>query len=232
LQRVASASRAEPSVVPMAVTALKPGTMGLSLMFPTFLGVAHYPDFNVERERLIRRIRQISEDDAEGMQISRQRYPNGYTSYYTRNMLHGDPAFGPLASFIQHMATKYSAQQYWDVERYELFLSSLWCNINGQYSFHSEHLHPFSHISGVFYISCPSDSGSILFKDPRPGRAMVPPPLAQFRPENSTLVNIPPEDGKLLMFPSFLEHSVEQNLTTTERIGMSFNFEIRKRTIR
>jgi uncharacterized protein (TIGR02466 family) len=214
----------------MAVSALQSGTMGLSLMFPTFLGVAHYPDFDAERERLINRIRQISAEDAEGIRISRQRYPNGYTSYYTHNTLHSDPAFARLVAFIQHMATQYAAQQYWDIERYEPVMSSLWCNINGQYSFHSEHLHPFSHISGVFYISSPSDSGSILFKDPRPGRAMVPPPVTQFRPENSTLVNIPPEDGKLLMFPSFLEHSVEQNLTTAERIGISFNFEIRPRT--
>lgn len=215
----------------MAVSAPQSGTMGLSLMFPTFLGVSHYPNFDAERQRLVSLIRKVSTEDVEGMKISRQRYPNGYTSYYTRNMLHSDPAFAPLASFIQNMATQYAAQQYWDIERYEPVMSSLWCNINGQYSFHSEHLHPLSHISGVFYISCPSDSGAIVFKDPRPGRTMVPPPMAQYTTENSLQVSVPPEDGKLLMFPSFLEHSVEQNLTTAERIGMSFNFDLRPRTV-
>ncbi len=203
--------------------------MRLSLMFPTFLGVAHYPNFAIERASLIDRIHQISVDDEDGMRISRQRYPNGYTSYYTRNALYADPAFARLVAFIQQMATQYAAQQHWDIERCTPVMSSLWCNINGQYSYHAEHLHPFSHISGVFYLSCPADSGAILFKDPRPGRAMVPTPVAQFRPENSMLVNIPPEDGKLLMFPSFLEHSVEQNLTTAERISMSFNFEVHSR---
>jgi uncharacterized protein (TIGR02466 family) len=215
----------------MSISLSQSDTMGLSLMFPTFLGVSHYPDFAAERERLISRIRQISEEDAQGRQISRQHYPNGYTSYYTKNMLQGDSAFSPLVFFIRQMATQYAAQQYWDTERYEPVMSSLWCNINGQYSSHSEHLHPLSHISGVFYIDCPPNSGSIIFKDPRPGRTMVPPPTAEFRTENSMQVSVPPEDGKLLMFPSFLEHRVEQNLTTTERIGMSFNFDLRQRTV-
>jgi hypothetical protein len=37
------------------------------------------------------------------------------------------------------------------------------------------------------------------------------------------LVNIPPEDGKLLMFPSFLEHSVEQNPLCVNLIPYSYH---------
>jgi hypothetical protein len=58
---------------------------------------------------------------------------------------------------------------------------------------------------------------------------MVPPPVSQSVPENSMVVKIIPEDGKLLMFPSFLEHSVGQNPVDTERVSVSFNFEMRQR---
>jgi ectoine hydroxylase-related dioxygenase (phytanoyl-CoA dioxygenase family) len=37
-----------------------------------------------------------------------------------------------------------------------------------------------------------------------------------------------PEEGDLLIFPSYLHHSVEENLSEDERIVISFNIEILK----
>jgi uncharacterized protein (TIGR02466 family) len=201
----------------------------LSMMFPTFLGEARFPDFADEKRSLLASIDRVRREDTEGAVISKQYYAHGYTSFFTRNTLYNDPGFERLAAFICEQATYYSAKQFWDLQRFEPLMTSMWCNVNGKHSYHAEHLHPFSHISGVFYINCSRESGDIAFKDPRPGRMMVPPPAAQSVPENSMVVKIIPEDGKLLMFPSFLEHSVAQNPTDTERVSISFNFEMRQR---
>jgi uncharacterized protein (TIGR02466 family) len=206
-----------------------PDLTTLSAMFPTFLGEARYPDFANEKSSLLAIIDRLRREDTEGVATSNQYYAHGYTSFFTRNTLFSEPGFERLAAFICQQATHYAAKQFWDLQRFQPQMTYMWCNVNGKHSYHAEHLHPFSHISGVFYVSCARDSGDIAFKDPRPGRMMVPPPVAQSAPENSMVVKINPEDGKLLMFPSFLEHSVSQNPLDIERTSISFNFEMRQR---
>ena len=61
-------------------------------------------------------------------------------------------------------------------------------------------------------------------------RWMMPPAADGNRAENTFHAKVAPEAGKLLMFPSWLEHGVAQNQTETERISMSFNFEMRPKS--
>ena len=58
---------------------------------------------------------------------------------------------------------------------------------------------------------------------------MMPPTADGARPENTFNAAVAPESGKLLMFPSWLEHGVGQNMDDMERISMSFNFEMRQK---
>lgn len=202
---------------------------GMRAMFPTFVNEAWYPNFNKERDTLIERILQIKEEDTQGQQACEEKYQHGYTSFFSRDRLFDDPVFQKLIQFIYAVAHDYGSKQYWDLKNYEPVMTMLWCNINSQYSFHREHVHPYSQISGVFYLKCDESSPAINFKDPRVARWMVPPPVVGDRPENALHMKLPPEEGKTFMFPAWLEHGVEQNQTAVERISMSYNFEMRKR---
>lgn len=204
----------------------EPRGLMLKLMFPTFLGELLYPDYASVKDQLVQRIRTIAAEDTAGQQASERFYPNGYTSFYTRNALHQDPAFEPLIRFLHEQAHHYGAKQSWEMTRCKPVMSSMWCSINRRNSSHGQHVHPYSHISGVFYVSCRPDSGNIYFKDPRTARWMVPPPVSKNVPENTMNVRVEPIEGTLLLFPSFLEHGVEVNNTDTDRITMSFNFEL------
>ena len=42
---------------------------------------------------------------------------------------------------------------------------------------------------------------------------------------NAELINIKPKEGLLVLFPSYLYHSVEENLSNDERIVISFNLD-------
>ena len=108
-------------------------------------------------------------------------------------------------------------------------MNALFANINPKHSFHPEHLHPYSHISGVFYVKSDANSPAIGFKDPRIARWMMPPAADGKRPENSFHAKLAPEPGKLFLFPSWLEHGVAQNQSDRERISMSFNFEMKQK---
>jgi len=200
---------------------------GMHVLFPTLIYQAWYPTFSAEQEKLAGFVRHLSEEDNEGKQMSAKEYKNGFTSYYSRNNLFTEQQLAGLVSFLQSSAAEFARLHNWDTENYQPVMNTLWANINSKFSFHAEHLHPYSHISGVFYVVCDAASPVISFKDPRPARWMMPPAADGSRAENTFHARVAPEAGKLLMFPSWLEHGVDQNQDGAERISMSFNFEMR-----
>ena len=94
-----------------------------------------------------------------------------------------------------------------------------WVNLNDKGGYNKVHHHGMFSLSGVMYLKCPKDSGRLLLKDPRPAVYF----------NNSLIKNageeivIEPEEGLIVFFPGFLEHSVEQNNSNQTRISISFN---------
>ena len=203
---------------------------GLRVLFPTLIYEAWYPAFEAEKEKLTAFNQDLRAGDKEGQAYSAEHYPNGFTSYFSRNDLYKLEELAALVTFLYRCAHSYASQHHWNLDDYEPVINSLWGNINPRNSFHAEHLHPYCHISGVFYVKFDPGSPAISFKDPRMGRWMMPPAADGNRPENTFQANVTPEAGKLLMFPSWLEHGVPQNQTDTDRISMPFNFEMRAKS--
>ncbi len=204
-------------------------------LFPTFLGVSTYPDQEKRKAELVDAVYALRERDAEGRQRSKSSSSIGYTSYYTQGIsvrLMEQPPFDELAKFISARAFSYANFQHFDVGNYELVMSTFWVNVQPRNGYHAEHVHPYSHISGVFYLSTAPDAGDILLRDPRAGRVMSMPPIAQLGPQNSDVVTIAPSEGQLLLVPSWLVHGVQQNHTDHDRISLSFNFELQPRGAR
>lgn len=202
----------------------------MRILFPTLIYEAWYPEYETEKEKLISFVQNLRSNDAEGQRISAQEYPSGYTSYFTRNHLYKDPSISGLVDFIHRCSGNFAQQHHWDTKNFKPVINALFANINPKFSFHPEHLHPYSHISGVFYVKSNSNNPAINFKDPRMARWMMPPAADGARAENTFHARIKPEPGKLLMFPSWLEHGVPQNTADEDRISMSFNFEMRPTT--
>ena len=107
-----------------------------------------------------------------------------------------------------------------------LKLSNFWFNINGYKDYNRTHDHPYSLISGVFYIDVNKDSGDIMFHNPQqPGlydKGLT--SVSERNTFNSKIWRVSPTKNLLLLFPSWLFHSVEPNLSKKNRISMSFNF--------
>ncbi len=89
------------------------------------------------------------------------------------------------------------------------------------------HVHPTAHISGVYYISAPpgalaetSTSGKIRFYDPRP-RANMNQLFTQITRHSEM-----PSPGDVLLFPSWLEHSVAPFQGEGERLCIAFNVRL------
>jgi uncharacterized protein (TIGR02466 family) len=96
-----------------------------------------------------------------------------------------------------------------------------------QGNWQGHHVHAGAHVSGVYYIVTPQvtleverDEGKISFFDPRPRANM-----AQLLTQKTRHAEAP-VPGDMVIFPSWLEHSVAPFQGAGERISIAFNLRL------
>ena len=77
------------------------------------------------------------------------------------------------------------------------------------------------------YYDSSKNCGDILFHDPRQARIIRKPNKIKANQLNAEVVNITPQSGLLVLFPSYLYHSVAKNNSDEERIIISFNIDMK-----
>ena len=88
---------------------------------------------------------------------------------------------------------------------------------------HRAHSHPNNFLSGVYYVKTRVGADTVNFHDPRPQTRIIRPPVTELTADNTDQVVVKVKDGTLLLFPAWLEHSVDENRSVEERISVSFN---------
>jgi uncharacterized protein (TIGR02466 family) len=102
----------------------------------------------------------------------------------------------------------------------------MWANVNPKGGFNRTHIHPNSLWSGVYYVKTLPNCGHLKLEDPR-SIALMTRPRMKPGPQPGRLwreVHYEPVAGRLIMFPSWLNHCVDPNLSDDIRISVSFNF--------
>ena len=56
---------------------------------------------------------------------------------------------------------------------------------------------------------------------------MTLPPTTRNTRDNADVVTLPPAEGTALIFPAWLTHSVEQNMTDQDRVSIAYNFRLK-----
>ncbi|MEL0208767.1 MAG: TIGR02466 family protein [Gammaproteobacteria bacterium] len=99
-----------------------------------------------------------------------------------------------------------------------------WVNINKKSNRNERHCHMHSDtlLSGVFYVKYPENSGSIRFYDPR-GHLIQTQKDYIYYYDGYAYNYIYPKNNLLVLFPPWLEHDVEPNESTEDRISIAFN---------
>lgn len=101
------------------------------------------------------------------------------------------------------------------------FRLEAWANIHDEGGFNYAHVHRNVLLSGCYYMRVPERAGPIVFKDPRPG-----PLFAGLHGQGINCYGehkIKPPEGSLLIFPNWLEHSVEVNESDAQRVSIAMN---------
>jgi uncharacterized protein (TIGR02466 family) len=102
-------------------------------------------------------------------------------------------------------------------------LTGLWANMNPKGTAHPIHSHPNNFLSGVYYVRTREGADTVNFHDPRSQTGIIRPPVTELTAENTDQVVVKVSDGTLLMFPSWLPHSVDASGSDETRISVSFN---------
>ena len=117
----------------------------------------------------------------------------------------------------------------WDLQTQEVKISNMWSIINTKGSLNQKHHHSNSDLSAAYYVTANKNCGDIIFYDPRPAIVYKHPIAKKPNILNATINSISPEPGMLILFPSYLEHSVNTNLSEHKRIVISFNLSLDKK---
>ena len=146
--------------------------------------------------------------------------------YHSNDLSLDDVTLQPLIEEIKTHSSQFAKGF---INNNEQVLANMWINISLYKDTNRSHNHPFSDISGVYYVKTPDDCGNIVFEHPALDV------LNYYSPETSKEFNEyneynsptwwkPAVENHLYLFPGWLKHRVEPNGNKTEeRISISFN---------
>lgn len=170
------------------------------------------------------------------LEMGRTPPPRGRGSAWTGDVsghafLHQDARFGQLfAAFTGHL------RQYLDLlkidrDKLHLYYTRSWATISQGRESIAPHSHLQSHISLVYYLQKPPQSGGIAFFNSTAPNQFAPNLfhndmvkngiVKEAALVNSQVINMDPEEGTVLIFPSMTRHGTAPNLTDQPRLSIA-----------
>tara|TARA_R100000388_G_C7210988_1_gene143592 strand:+ start:229 stop:840 length:612 start_codon:yes stop_codon:yes gene_type:complete len=138
------------------------------------------------------------------------------------NFILEQPKFKDIKTVFQNALEEYFTT-IMGVSKVKPYITQSWLNYTYKGQYHHAHHHMNSYLSGVFYFNANKDYHSIHFL--KVGYTAINPydDDTIWNDWNAEEYRFPVETGTLLLFPSHLNHKVEQNPIDEVRISLSFN---------
>ncbi|MGH6621808.1 MAG: 2OG-Fe(II) oxygenase family protein [Alphaproteobacteria bacterium] len=146
-------------------------------------------------------------------------------AWQSRHDLQHSAPFANLIACVRAAAIE--VLDFLKIRQEEIAVTGCWVNVLPPGRAHRAHSHPNNFLSGVYYVSTRPGADTVNFHDPRPQTCIIRPPVTALTADNTDQVVFKVKDGTLLLFPAWLEHSVDDNRSGEERISVSFNIMFR-----
>jgi uncharacterized protein (TIGR02466 family) len=185
--------------------------------FPTPIWHFILDDSQQINDKLLAEVKAEQQRDQKGEKRS------NILGWHSTHDLHQRESFAEFANIIGENTLAVANDLHWDLSRISLKIESCWAIVNGKLASNNVHNHPNSVLSGVYYLQAPEKSGVISFYDPRPAAQMLLPPIVEYSVSTLPKISYQPQAGTMLLFPSWLSHGVEMNLSAELRVSLSFN---------
>ena len=121
-------------------------------------------------------------------------------------------------SFIKKSVNTYLNACCGHAMEYEIIQSWMTKTVNGEIT--TVHNHGMFDIAGVYYYQTNGADGTIKFLNPNSALTASQSFIREYK------VGIQPKQGLLILFPAWLNHTVEMNATNNERMSLAFNINI------
>ena len=195
----------------------------MHLFFSTPIWTAKIEEYQTVNNSMQNYISNLQKKDPEGV------IKSNFKGWHSKNF---DMKDEEPQNFIEKIKTNINTainDMGWDLQTQEVKISNMWAIINTKGSLNQKHHHSNSDLSAAYYVSAEENCGDIIFYDPRPATVYKHPIAKEANILNATINSISPEQGMLILFPSYLEHSVDPNLSEHKRIVISFNLSLNKK---
>ena len=195
-----------------------------NLLFPTPVWTLELENFKSVNDDMYNYIKNEQESDSSG--INKSNIKGWHSKDF--DLDHSEPK--KFIIFISSSIEQVMTDMNWDKEKQVVKINNMWAIINTGGSSNAQHQHGNSNISGAYYVRAPKNSGDIVFYDPRPAPVYFHPNAKSPNLLNAQVNSVSPKEGVLVLFPSYLDHSVNENLSNEERIVISFNIRINSKS--
>lgn len=189
--------------------------MNLMSIYSIPLWQSEYPEFDEHKEIFRNAVKEYKEKNPSVQK-------SNISGYHSPDTLQGVEELCPLFEYLCQLGFKAVGDL--DFVDCDIALTSAWLNINDtRQCMNNEHVHG-DVFSGVFYLQAPEESGKLVLQNPAINRMWNGCALtAQKNQFTGESIRIEPVEGNIILFPSYLPHSVETNNHDEERISISFN---------
>jgi len=185
-------------------------------LFPSLVWTTLFDDRTSFNTRMLALANQMKDSDPAGVAKT------NVEGWQSPNVLQNLDEFGQMNRRILDVCRRIAESQ--NFLPNVTYQHQAWVNISPPGASNKVHFHPNCHLSGVYYVSLQApECGSIFFRDPRVAAGMLRPPIGQETHFTATEVRMRPEEGRMYVFPAWLEHGVEVNRSDRDRVSISFN---------
>jgi len=176
----------------------------------------NYDNFNKEYAKYIY---DLQKEDSKGQKLSNV---NGWHSPFFDLSSSETLGYKFLIKIQPYIADVFKSYG-WVFNPQKVKCSGMWAIINKKGNFNTEHIHPNSNLSGAYYVKAPKNCGKFKVTNPHSISRDKFPPRENPNELNRLVAEHEIEEGDLLIFPSYLPHSVLPNQSDDDRIVISFN---------
>jgi uncharacterized protein (TIGR02466 family) len=176
-------------------------------------------------------VNDLTPDDREAVEASAVRLVDrlltprpplgGRQKWQTPTNLQTTPEFARINELV--LEASHEVLKFLSLEEAPLEITGAWANVSPTGAAHHSHSHPNNFLSFVYYPVAQPAGCTIEFHDPRLQAHVIAPPVTKKTPANASVITVAAQGGRLICFPSWLEHSVPENRADRERMSIALN---------
>ena len=179
-------------------------------------------NYEKHNKALLKYILELNKEDSHGQKLSNI---NGWHSPFFNLQNKNNEGFKFLVALQPYLLDVFKSYG-WVYDPRKVKCSGMWAIINKKGNFNTEHIHANSNLSAAYYVKAPENCGDFKVVTPHSISRDKYPPREKPTELNRLVANHKVQEGDLLIFPSYLPHSVQPNESDEDRIVISFNIYI------